>query len=273
MKRLSREKRTQVLAMLCEGSSMSSAARVCDVSLTTVTRLLDLAGVACERYHNQHVRGIKGRRNVQCDEIWSFVYAKDKMKDQAKPLDHAGSVWTFTALDADSKLLIAYRIRKRRSTPSARALFKDLEGRLNKRPRLATDALKAYGIAAKQVFGSKIRLVQIRKDGETKHSTSYVERHNLTIRMTNRRYTRKTNAFSKTFKQHVAMFHLLTVHYNFCRIHKTLRVTPAMEAGITDRLRDYAWLADLVEEYDKSLPRQKPGPAVGTKYRPRNTGA
>ena len=269
MKRLSREKRTRVLAMLVEGSSMSSAARVCDVSLTTVARLVDLAGVACQKYHDKHVQGIKGRRDVQCDEIWSFVYAKDRVKDQANPWDYAGSVWSFTALDADSKLLITYRIRKRRSIPSARALFKDLDKRLNKCPRLATDALKAYSVAARQVFGPKVRLIQTRKGEDTEHSTSYVERHNLTIRMTNRRFTRKTNAFSKTFKQHVAMFHLLSLHYNFCRIHKTLRVTPAMAAGITDRLRDYAWLADIVEDYDKSLPRQKPGPKVGTKYGPR----
>ena len=222
MRRLSREKRKQILAMLVEGNSMSSTARVCDVSINTVGRLLDLASKACKRYHDRHVQGVKGRRDVQCDEVWSFVYAKDKVADYVEPWDVAGSVWTFTALDADSKLLIAYRIRKRRSIPSAVALMKDLKKRLNRRPRLATDALKAYGVAAPRVFGPKVRLIQVRKDEETDHSTAYVERHNLTIRMSNRRFTRKTNAFSKTLERHIALFNVMAVHYNFCRIHKTL---------------------------------------------------
>ena len=246
---------------------MRSTARVCDVAFNTVADLLDLAGKACQLYHDDHVRGIKGRRNVQCDEVWSFVYAKDRAKDWAEPWDTAGSVWTFTALDADNKLLISYMVRKKRNIKSAAALMKDLSKRLNKRPKLTADSLKAYGHATKKTWGTKAHLSQIRKGEESDHSTSYVERHNLTIRMANRRFTRKTNAFSKKMSKHQAMMHLFALYYNFCRIHQTLRVTPAMEAGIDDKLRDVGWIVDLIDEITKSP--KKPGPKKGTKYRPR----
>ena len=130
---------------------MRSTARVCDVAFNTVADLLDMAGRACQLYHDDHVRGIEGRCNVQCDEVWSFVYAKDKNLEFAEPLDEAGSVWTFTALDGDSKLLISYMVRKRRNIKSATVLMKDLAKRTKKRPRMTTDSLKAYKIAAKRV--------------------------------------------------------------------------------------------------------------------------
>ena len=269
MYRLPKHKRVQMLSMLVEGSSMRSTARVCDVSVNAVCRLLDVAGKACQLYHDQHVRGIKGKRNVQCDEVWSFVYAKDRSLEWADPWDTAGSIWTFTALDADSKLLIAYTLKRRRSTRSATVVFRDLASRLKKRPKLTADALKAYSIAAHKVWGKKADLSQVRKGEDTDHSTSYVERHNLTIRMANRRFARKTNAFSKKLSRHEAAMHLFAVYYNFCRIHGTLRVSPAMEAGIDDKLHDVGWIVDLIDEITR--PPKKPGPKKGTKYRPRKT--
>ena len=248
---------------------MRSTSRVCDVSFNTVATLLDMAGKACRLYHDQHVRGIEGRRSVKCDEVWSFVYAKEKNLEFAEPLDVAGSVWTFTALDGDSKLLVSYMVRKRRNIKSATILMKDLAKRTNKRPKLTSDSLKAYKIAAKIIWGSKAEVSQVRKGEETEHSTSYVERHNLTIRMANRRFTRKTNAFSKKLSKHEAAMHLFAVYYNFCRIHQTLRVTPAMEAGLTDNLRDVNWIVHLINEITQ--PPKKPGPKKGTKYRPRKT--
>ena len=269
MNRLPRAKRAQVLSMLVEGSSMRSTSRVCDVAFNTVADLLDLAGKACQLYHDDYVRGIEGRRSVQCDEVWSFVYAKDRARDWAEPWDTAGSVWTFTALDADSKLLISYMVRKRRNTRSAAKLMKDLAGRLKKRPNLTADSLKAYGRATKKTWGTKAHLSQIRKGEETDHNTSYVERHNLTIRMANRRFTRKTNAFSKKMSKHQAMMHLFALHYNYCRIHMSLRVTPSMEAGLTNTLHDVEWIVDLIEKITRSP--KKPGPKKGSKYRPRKT--
>lgn len=270
MSRLSEEKRTQILTLLVEGMSMRSTARACDVSFNTVARYLNLAGAACKLYHDENVVGIKGVRDVQCDEIWSFIYAKDKVADYADPWDAVGTVWTFTGLDEDSRLMISHLVRKSRGIRSATAFMRDMKGRLNKRPRLATDSLASYGPAARKVFGDKVRIIQNRKGEATDHPTSYVERMNHTIRMRNRRFTRDTNAFSKRFNKHVAMMNLMTVHYNFCWIHGSLKVSPAMEAGLTDTLRDYDWLTYLVDEYEaKHIKRKKPGPPKGAKYRPR----
>lgn len=267
MNRLSLEKRIQILAMLVEGMSMNAVARVCNVSFNTVCRYLDLAGEACEQHHYSFVRGIKGKRDVQCDELWAFVYAKDKSLDWAIPWDDAGTIWTWTALDSKSKLFISYLFSLKRDSNSATVLFKDLDSRLEKRPRVTTDSLRAYDIASHRVWGDKSQLTQTRKGVNTDHTTAFVERSNLTIRMGNRRYTRKTNAYSKTSDRHMAMGHLFFTHYNFCRIHKSLQVTPAMEAGLTDTLCDVDWLVDLV---DSAAPIPKrPGPKPGTKYRPR----
>lgn len=265
MNRLPKAKRAQVLSMLVEGMSMRSTSRSSDVAFQTVADLLDMAGKACQLYHDQHVRGIKGRRRVQCDEVWSFVYAKDKAKDWANPLDVAGTVYTFTALDADSKLLISYMVRKRRDVRSAAKLMQDLSGRLKKRPNLTTDSLPAYPKATKKTWGTTVHLSQLRKGEDTDHNTSYVERHNLTIRMANRRFTRKTNAFSKRMKRHEAMMHLFALWYNFCRIHGTLECSPAMAAGIDEKLHDMEWIVGLIEEITK--PPKKPGPKKGTKYK------
>ena len=249
---------------------MRTVSRVCDVAMETVGRYLDLAGEACADYHNENVRNIRGKRDVQCDEIWSYVYAKDKAIDQGpvEPWDIAGTVWTFTGLDAYSKLLISHLTRQGRNTRSATMFFRDLDSRLEKRPRVTADSLKAYKIAAGKVWGRKAQLSQIRKGEDTDHNTAFVERYNLTIRQSNRRFTRKTNAFSKSIERHEAMLHLLFTYYNFCRIHGSLRVTPAMEAGLCSELRDLDWILDMID--DRLPKRKKPGPKKGAKYRPRN---
>ena len=248
---------------------MRATARVSGVAFNTIADLLDMAGKASQFYHDEHVVNIPGKRNVQCDEIWSFVYAKEKRRHEVTPLDEAGSVWLFTALDADSKLLVSYMVRKRRNTKSATMLMKDLMVRLVERPNLTADSLKAYFKATKKIWGTTAHLSQLRKGEDTDHNTAYVERHNRTIRMSNRRFTRKTDAFSKKMKRHEAMMHLWALHYNFCRIHETLQVTPAMEAGLSDTLHDMDWIIDLIDGITK--PPKKPGPKKGTKYKPHKT--
>jgi IS1 family transposase len=249
---------------------MRSIARAENVNIVTVARLLSLAGAVCKAYHDAHVQGIPGKRNVQCDEIWSFVYAKERQAPYVDPWDAAGHTWTFTALDADSKLLISYLVAHDRGTKAATRFFKDLVGRLEKTPKITTDELISYKKAAKAVFGPRAKSVlsQMRKGEDTDHSTAYVERHNLTIRMGNRRFNRRTNAFSKKFSKHIDMMHLWVLHYNFCRIHTSLRVTPAMEAGIETQLRDCKWIVELIDA--ATPPPKKPGPKKGMKYQPRN---
>jgi IS1 family transposase len=280
------ETRVQILNLLVEGNSMRSVSRLCDVSINTVAKMLIDAGEACLALHDEQVRGVKAER-VQCDEIWSFCYAKAKNVEKAKAApDQAGDVWTWTAIDADSKLMISYFVGDR-SAESARVLLYDLAGRVTDRIQLTTDGFHSYLPAAEGAFGADVdyamleKVYGIDKTGkytperkysppecvgarkrtiqgkpDMKHvSTSYVERSNLSIRMQNRRFTRLTNAFSKKFQSHVHALGLYFAFYNFIRIHKTLRVTPAMQAGITDRV----WsLADIVALMDARAP--KPGP-------------
>ena len=237
MNRLAAEKRAMVLSMLVEGNSMRSIERITGVSFNAISRLVDQAGKACKLYHDKHVRRIVGKRNIQVDELWAFVFAKEKNVPMVTPYDEAGSVWTFTALDAESKLIVSYFIRMGRDTKSAQKLLRDLRSRVLIKPLITADGLPAYRKASDRIWGSKANLYQLRKgEGEdnTGHTTAHVERSNLTIRTKNRRYTRKTNAFSKKMSRHKAAMHLTVLHYNFCCIHGTLRVTPAMEAGISD---------------------------------------
>ncbi len=255
---------------------MRSISRVVDVSINTVTKLLVDAGETCLEMHDELMRDVKASK-VQCDEIWSFCYAKQAtiatMTTEA-PLD-AGDVWTWTAIDADSKLIISY-FAADRTTRSASLFMDDVAARLANRVQLTTDGHKAYLRAVEGAFGADVDYAQliklygptpggvagrhsppactgIRKEAvtgahEKAHvSTSYVERQNPTTRMSMRRFTRLTNAFSKKLDNHVHALALYSAFYNFCRIHKTLKVTPAMAAGITDKL----WsLEDIAERID-----------------------
>ena len=277
MNELPTSKRAMILSMLVEGMSMRSISRMLGVSINTVTKLLVDAGEVCAAYHDETVRGIRGHRRVECDEMWSFVYAKEHAvrRGRAAP-DGAGDIWTFTAIDAGAKLIVSYLVSGERGGETALAFMDDLRGRMEDRPQLPTDRLSAHQDAVEGALGGDVDLAQVIKaygkepgeDNERRYSspvctsiekrrvegnpdlrkanTSYVERHNLSMRMAMRRFTRLTNGFSKQVEKHVAMLSLYFVHYNFCRIHKTLKVTPAMEAGLTSELRDMEWIVSLI---------------------------
>src|SRR5438477_2962162 len=267
MNKLPLAKRAQVLTLLCEGVSMRSIERIVGCSIITVDKLLRDAGEAALEYHDKAVRGVKSQR-IQCDEIWSFVHAKQKNAPASSRRGDPtiGDCWTWTAIDADSKLLVSYMVGGR-DAEYALMLMDDLRGRLANRIQLTTDGHKAYLQAVEDAFGADIdygmliklygpetsgqgherkyspsECIGARKDTITgnpdpKHvSTSYTERANLTMRMSMRRFTRLTNACSKKLQNHEYMVALYALWYNFVRIHKTLRVTPAMAAGIADKL-------------------------------------
>ena len=272
---LETSKRAQILSMLVEGMSMRSVSRITGASINTVSKLLVNAGNACAQYHDETVRGVKSER-VQCDEIWSFVGAKQKnVKTMKEPVEGAGDVWTWTALDADSKLIVSYLVGGR-GADHANFFMDDVASRLANRVQMTTDGHKAYLEAVEGAFGADVDYAQLVKlygnssesakgryspaectgikknaiegDPDEKHvSTSYVERMNLNIRMGNRRFTRLTNAFSKKIDNHLHMLSLYFCHYNFCRVHKSLRVTPAMEAGISDVAHDMDWIVGLID--------------------------
>lgn len=274
MNKLTTQRRVQILNLLCEGSSLRAISRVVDVSINTVTKLLVDAGAACAAYHDANVRNVKATR-IQCDEIWSFTYAKQKnVKDAEAAPEGAGDTWTWTALEADTKLMISYLVGGRDSE-YAWALMDDLRSRLANRVQLTTDGHKAYLQAVEDAFGDDIdyamlvklygeasegqrryspaQCVGARKDSITGKpdqahvSTSYVERSNLTMRMHMRRFTRLTNAFSKKIENHAHAVALHVMFYNFVRIHKTLKVTPAMAAGVTDRLWSMEDIVALID--------------------------
>ena len=261
---------------------MRSIARVMGVSFNTVAKLLIAAGTACATYHDETVRNVKAKR-VQCDEIWSFCYAKAKKAATAKNAPGgAGDVWTWTAIDADSKLIVSWLVGGR-DAEYANAFMQDVADRLVNRVQLTTDGHLVYLEAVDRAFGMDVDYAQLIKmygkapDAEKRYSppvcvgtkkdtfngepakrhisTSYVERQNLTMRMSMRRFTRLTNAFSKRIDNHCHALALYFVWYNFARIHKTLRVSPAMAAGVTDRLWD---MTDIVALIDANEPALKP---------------
>ncbi len=277
MNKLTTKQRTQILHMLVEGNSLRATARMADVSRNTVDKLLCEAGEACLDYQDRMLRDLPCKR-IQCDEIWSFLYAKKKNVPRAKAApEGAGDIWTWTAIDADTKLVPCWHVGNR-DLVSAETFIDDLASRLANRVQLTTDGHKPYLKAVKGAFGNDIdyaRLIKIygtesKSNPETRYSpgkfveakcgmvtgnpdrkhvsTSYVERQNLTMRMSMRRFTRLTNAFSKKVENHMHAISLHFMYYNFCKIHQTLEVTPAMEAGITDTLHDLDFIVKLIDE-------------------------
>lgn len=287
MNKLPLAKRVLILNMLVEGSSLRSISRVADVSINTVTKLLIDAGETAIDLHDRLVRNVEASK-VQCDEIWSFNYCKQRNVGKAKaaPLD-AGDVWTWTAIDADTKLIVTYAVGDR-TLSCARLFMEDLKDRLSNRVQITTDGHRAYVEAVEGAFGGDVDFAQLQKIykgstgpagrysppeciGATKHtvtgnpdeahvSTSYVERANLSIRMGNRRFTRLTNAFSKKIDNHLHALALFFLHYNFVRIHKTLKVTPAMAAGVSDKL----WTVERIAE---EIEARRPAPAKRGPYK------
>jgi IS1 family transposase len=282
MNKLTRAKRSQILHLLVEGNSLRSTSRIADVSLNTATKLLIDAGKACAAHHDRHVRGVAANR-VQCDEIWSFIGVKAKNRAKSKrAIDPtAGDVWTWTAIESETKLIISYLVGGR-DAEYAMALMDDLRQRVTTRMQLTTDGHAPYLAAVEESFGSDIdfatlvkqygappveaeaarryspsecigtRKTKITGNPDPKHiSTSYVERQNLTLRMMQRRFTRLTNGFSKKLENHAFAVALHMTFYNFARIQKTLRVTPAMAAGIASCAWDIGGIVDLVERAER----------------------
>lgn len=275
---LSTEKRVQVVSALVEGCGIRATARMANVSKDTVMKLWREIGQACIAYQDETFRNLTCKR-LQVDEIWSFVYAKAKNVPAEKAGQFGvGDVWTFTAIDADTKLMPSFLVGSR-DTGCATEFMQDLASRLVNRVQLTTDGHKMYLQAVEDAFSGGIDFAQLVKIygtapsgpetrysppeciGAEKHavtgcpdpkhvSTSYVERANLTIRMSLRRFTRLTNAFSKKVENHTAALGLFHAHYNFCRIHKSLRVTPAMAAGVTRRVWEIADLVALLPKVE-----------------------
>jgi IS1 family transposase len=264
MNRLDKTKQAQVVSALLEGNSIRATVRMTGVAKNTIAKLLIELGAKCSEYLNTHLVNLSCKR-VQCDEVWSFLAAKERnVTPELKERNpHAGDVWTWVAMDADTKLVCSF-IVGRRDWQAARTFVMDLESRLANRIQLTTDGNRLYLFAINEAFEGDVDYAVLMKlygnepagekryspaqcvgcekhpkigNPDPKHiSTSYVERQNLTMRMQMRRYTRLTNAFSRKIEAHVASLAIHYMHYNFIRIHQTLRVTPAMAAGVTDRL-------------------------------------
>ncbi|MEJ0074646.1 MAG: DDE-type integrase/transposase/recombinase [Alphaproteobacteria bacterium] len=288
MNKLPVETRVQILSMLCEGSSMRSISRVCDVSFNTVAKLLVDAGKVCSDFHDERVRKVKAR-NVACDEIWSFNYCKGRnVKKASSAPEGAGDVWTWTAIDSDTKLMISWLVGSRNSH-AANHFLRDLRSRVAGEPQITTDGHKPYIQAVAAAFGPDVDYAMLVKifgpetavGPEKRYSppvcigaeasvvsgypdlsrvnTSFAERQNLTMRMSMRRFTRLTNAFSKKFENHCHALALYFVWYNWIRTHKTLRMTPAMAAGLTDKLMDWSDIVLLMDVSEREAVLDKRG--------------
>lgn len=278
MNKLSKQRRAQVIAALIEGNSVRATCRMTGAAKGTILKLLADLGAACARYQDEKLRNLTCKR-LQCDEIWSFCYAKEKnVPEEYKGKLGFGDVWTWIALDADTKLIPCWLLGSQ-NTPSAIKFMEDLASRLAHRVQLTTDGFKPYLTAVDEAFGSGIDYAMLEKiysklpnaDAATRYSpaeccgarrltimgnpdhahvpTSFVERQNLTLRMSMRRYTRLTNAFSKKLRnqEHAVALHFMW--YNFGKIHQTLRVTPAMAAGVSDHVWSVEEIAGLLDVY------------------------
>jgi IS1 family transposase len=264
MNKLDPTKQAQVVSALVEGNSIRATVRMTGVAKNTIVKLLVELGAACSNYLDEHLVNLNCQR-VQVDEIWSFCYAKAKnvTPEIAAKNPFAGDVWTWVAIDADSKLIPSWIVGPRDGV-TARIFVNDLAKRLANRIQLTSDGLSVYLAAVEKAFHGHVDYAMLQKiyndapegqkryspaecigcetkvidgDPDPKHiSTSYVERQNLTMRMSMRRFTRLTNAFSKKIENHVAMVALHVMYYNYARIHQTLRVTPAMQAGVSDHV-------------------------------------
>jgi IS1 family transposase len=263
MKQLNTTQRTQVIKCLCEGMSIRATVRITGVAKNTIANLLAEMGEVCAKLHDRKMRGLKAKR-IQCDEIWSFVGAKKRNASPEQKAEGWGDVWTWTAIDADTKLCISYLVGGR-GLGWATDFTTDIRLRVIGRPQISTDAHKPYLQAIETAFGANVDYAQVHKiygatndtpearhspakcigcemktvigDPDYEHvSTSFAERQNLNMRMHMRRFTRLTNAFSKKIENHAAAISLYFAFYNFCRVHQTLRVTPAMEAGIANHV-------------------------------------
>jgi IS1 family transposase len=275
MNRLSTEKRAAILGMLEEGNSLRATTRMAACSINTISKLLLDIGAACASYQDEHLRDL-ACKTVEADEIWSFVYSKQRnVPDELQGQFGVGDVWTWTALDADSKLIVSWYVGARQQE-DADAFMLDLASRLRNRIQLTTDGLGSYPNAVGLAFKRDIDFAQLVKSyaseqrtGEARYglavctgtrvrvdrgdsdpariSTSYVERQNLTMRMGMRRFTRLTNGFSKKLDNHMAAIALHFMHYNFARTHKTLECTPAMAAGVADHRWSLTEIAGLLD--------------------------
>src|SRR5881275_326452 len=284
MNRLPIDKRAAILGMLVEGNSLRATSRLADVSINTVTKLLIDLGEACAEYHHKNIRNVRVRR-LQCDEIWSFVGAKAKHVRPERRAEGWGDTWTWVALDADTKLCVSYLVGGRDGW-WAREFMNDCAKRVKERIQIATDGHRVYMDAVEDAFGADVDYAQLQKiygaveendtryspaqcigcdlkvvsgDPDPQHvSTSFVERQNLTMRMGMRRFTRLTHAFSKKVENHAAMVAIHFLYYNFARIHKTLRITPAMAAGLSDRVWSLEEIVLMVDSYTPKCSERGP---------------
>jgi len=275
MNKLNTEKRRQVIASLVEGNGIRATVRMTGVSKNTIAKLLVELGAVCSEYLNKALVNLNSKR-IQCDEIWSFCYAKEKNVPEEKRGQFGfGDVWTWVGMDADSKLIVSWAVGGR-DAGTAYGFIQDLAKRLSNRVQLTTDGHRPYLSAVEDNFGSEVDYAMLVKlygnDRESearyspaecigcrevivsgrpdpKHiSTSFIERQNLTMRMHMRRFTRLTNAHSKKIENHIASIAIHYMHYNFCRVHETLRVTPAMEAGVADHIWSIEEMISLMDK-------------------------
>lgn len=276
MNKLSIKEQSQIIHALVEGASINATCRMLGVGKPTVLRLIKALGDACQKFHDERVRGLATRR-VQCDELWAFCHCKAKnVRKELRGQFGVGDTWTWTGIDADSKLMISWLVGLRDGR-YARDFMDDIADRLTHRIQLTTDGHRAYLDAVEAAFGGAagvdysqlIKIYGEPRDSEARYSpaevigveehpvcgmpdsrhvsTSFVERANLTVRMGVRRYTRLTNAHSKKIENHIAHTAIFFTYYNWCRIHQTLRVTPAMEAGLTHRVFEIEDLLALMD--------------------------